>query len=164
MFSWTEQAMWHSGAHPDSDNQWRYAEVVEGKQNYIGQGVKVVSGSVTYDPFGKVLEDTREFAPNDVPTSYQSYTQAYNENPWDHNAKQNILDGSFIKLREVALNYTLPSTVAQKILMKNVKVGVVANNLFMWTKDFKYSDPDRNKENLNTPTPRYIGFNVNLTL
>lgn len=164
MFSWTEQAMWHSGAHPDSDNQWRYDEVVGGKQNYIGQGVKVVSGSVTYDPFGNVIEDTRVFAPNDVPTSYQSYTQAYNENPWDHNAKQNILDGSFIKLREVALNYTLPSNIAQKILMKNVKVGVIANNLLMWTKDFKYSDPDRNKENLNTPTPRYIGFNVNLTL
>lgn len=163
MFSWTEQAMWHSGAHPDSDNQWRYDEVVEGKQNYIGQGVKVVSGSVTYDPFGNVIEDTRVFAPNDVPTSYQSYTQAYNENPWDHNAKQNILDGSFIKLREVALNYTLPSIIAQKILMKNVKVGVIANNLFMWTKDFKYSDPDRNKENLNSPTPRYVGFNVNLT-
>lgn len=164
MFSWTEQAMWHSGAHPDSDNQWRYDEVVGGKQNYIGQGVKVVSGSVTYDPFGNVIEDTRVFAPNDVPTSYQSYTQAYNENPWDHNAKQNILDGSFIKLREVALNYTLPLNIAQKILMKNVKVGVIANNLLMWTKDFKYSDPDRNKENLNTPTPRYIGFNVNLTL
>lgn len=28
MYSWTEQAMWHSGVHPDSDNRWRYDEVV----------------------------------------------------------------------------------------------------------------------------------------
>lgn len=164
MYSWTEQAMWNSGAHPGSDNQWRYDEVVNGKQNYIGNGVKVISGSATYDPYGNVIEDTRVFAPNDVPVSYQNYTQIYNENPWDHQARQNIKKASFIKLREVALNYTLPNVIAQKILMKNVRVGVIGQNLFMWTKEFKFSDPDRGLENLNTPTSRYVGFNINLTL
>ncbi len=163
MYSWTEQAMWHSGVHPDSDNQWRYDEVVNGKQNYVGQGVKVVSGSATYDPYGNVIEDTRQFAPNDVAVSYQTYVQNYNENPWDHEARQNIKDGSFIKLREVALNYTLPANIAQKLLMKNVQIGVIGRDLLMWTKEFKFSDPDRGKENLNSPTSRYIGFNVNLT-
>lgn len=163
MYSWTEQAMWHSGVHPDSDNRWRYDEVVNGKQNYIGSGVKVVSGSASYDPYGKVLEDTRVFAPNDVPVSYQNYTMNYNENPWDHDARQNIKNGSFLKLREVALNYTLPATIAQKLLMKKVRVGVIGQNLLMWTKEFKFSDPDRGKENLNTPTSRYVGFNIDLT-
>ena len=164
MYSWTEQAMWNSGAHPDSDNQWRYDEVVNGKQSYVGPGVKVVSGSASYDPYGNVISDNRVFAPNDDAISYQSYTQVYNENPWDHDARQNIKNASFIKLREVALNYTLPSTIAQKILMKDVRVGIIGQNLLMWTKEFKFSDPDRGKENLNTPTARYIGFNINLTL
>lgn len=164
MYSWTEQAMWNSGAHPDSDNRWRYDEVVNGKQSYVGPGVKVVSGSASYDPYGNVLSDNRVFAPNDDAISYQSYTQVYNENPWDHEARQNIKDASFIKLREVALNYTLPSTIAQKIMMKDVRVGIIGQNLLMWTKEFKFSDPDRGKENLNTPTARYIGFNINLTL
>lgn len=164
MYSWTEQAMWNSGAHPDSDNQWRYDEVVNGKQNYVGQGSMVVSGSAQYDPYGNVISDNRVFAPNNVPVSYQNYTQVYNENPWDHNARQNILDGSFIKLREVALNYTLPSNLANKILCKNIRVGVIGQNLLMWTKEFRFSDPDRGKENLNTPTSRYIGFNINVTL
>lgn len=164
MYSWTEQAMWNSGAHPDSDNQWRYDEVVNGLQNYVGQGSMVVSGSATYDPYGNVIEDTRVFAPNNVPVSYQNYTQIYNENPWDHNARQNILDGTFIKLREVALNYTLPSSIAQKILCKNMRIGIVGQNLLLWTKEFRFSDPDRGKENLNTPTSRYVGFNINLTL
>ncbi|MDD2437651.1 MAG: SusC/RagA family TonB-linked outer membrane protein [Massilibacteroides sp.] len=164
MYSWTEQAMWHSGAHPDSDNQWRHDEVVEGKQNFIGSGVKVVEGSASYDPYGNVIEDTRKFSPNDIPVSYQSYTMVYNENPWDHEAYQNIKDATFIKLREVALNYTLPSDITHRILMKNVRVGIIGQNLLMWTKEFNYSDPDRGKENLNSPTARYIGFNINLTL
>jgi hypothetical protein len=40
----------------------------------------------------------------------------------------------------------------------------VAQNLLMWTKAFKFSDPDRGLENLNSPTARYLGFNINLTL
>ena len=163
LYSWTEQAMWNSGAHPDSDNQWRYDEVVNGKTNYVGKGVKVVSGSASYDPYGKVLEDTREFALNDVPVSYQNYTQVYNENPWDHQARQNIKDATFIKLREVAYNYTLPRKFSEKLKMKNVRVGLIGQNLFIWTKEFRFSDPDRGTENLNTPTARYLGFNINLT-
>jgi TonB-linked SusC/RagA family outer membrane protein len=163
MYSWTEQAMWNSGAHPDSDNQWRYDEVVNGLTNYVGKGVKVVSGSATYDPYGNVISDTREFAPNDVAVSYQNYTQVYNENPWDHRARQNIKKATFVKLREVAFNYTLPQSFTQKIHMKNARVGIIGQNLFIWTKEFKYSDPDRGLENLNSPTPRYIGFNINLT-
>ncbi|MFV0505351.1 MAG: SusC/RagA family TonB-linked outer membrane protein [Bacteroidales bacterium] len=164
MFSWTEQAMWNSGAHPDSDNQWRYDEVVDGKKNYIADGVKVISGEATYDPYGNLLSDTREYAVNDVPVSYQSFIQSYNKNPWDHGARQNIKDASFIKLREVGLNYNLPKALVGKIGLKNVVVGVVGQNLLMWTKEFKYSDPDRGKENLNSPTSRYLGFNIDITL
>ena len=47
--------------------------------------------------------------------------------------------------------------------MKDVRLGFVGQNLFMLTSGFKYSDPDRGRENLNTPTCRYLGFNINLT-
>lgn len=164
MYSWTEQAMWQSGVHPDSDNEWRYDEVVNKKQNYIGQGVKVINGSASYDPYGNMIEDTRVFAPNDVAVSYQGHTTVYNENPWDHDARQNIKNATFIKLREIGLNYTLPNELAQKARMKNVRIGVIGQNLLIWTKDFKFSDPDRGRENLNTPTSRYIGLNINVTL
>lgn len=163
MFSWTEQSMWNSGTHPKSDNKWRYDEVVNGLQNYVGPGVKVESGSATYDPYGNVISDDRVFAANDVPVLYQNYITIYNENSGDHNAKQSILDASFIKLREVAFNYNVPTSIINKLHMKSLKVGVVAQNLLMWTKAFKYSDPDRGKENLNSPTPRNIGFNINLS-
>jgi len=32
----------------------------------------------------------------------------------------------------------------------------------MWTKEFRFSDPDKASENLNSPSIRYVGFNVKL--
>ena len=164
LYSWTEQALWHSGAHPDSDNEWRYDEVVNGKQSYIGPGSKVVSGEALFDPYGALISDTRVFAKNDVPVSYQSYTTIYNENPWDHDAKQNIKDATFIKLRELAFNYHLPKNIANTLLMDDIRVGIIGQNLLLWTKEFRFSDPDRGLENLNSPSTRYVGFNINITL
>lgn len=169
MFSWTEQAMWHSGAHPDSDNQWRYDEVVNGKKNYIGQGVKIVSGELKHDLYGRVIEDTRVFAPNDVAVSYEGYITTYNNNAWDHFAPQNFIDPTFVKLREMSLNYTLPQKFSGKLGVKKMEVGIVGQNLLIWTKEARFSDPDRRQkdtgnENLNSPSERYIGFNINISL
>ena len=57
----------------------------------------------------------------------------------------------------------------KKIIYPLLSVMLIAcgdfnENLLMWSKAFKYSDPDRGKENLNSPTTRYIGFNIHLTL
>ena len=68
---------WANGSNPDTDNKWRYDEVVNGAKNYVGQGVKVTSGSVTYDNYGRITEDTRVFAANDTPTSYQTYIKTW---------------------------------------------------------------------------------------
>lgn len=151
--------MWHSGAHIDSDNQWRYDEVVNGKKNYIGQGVKVVSGTIERDEFGNVISDNRVYAPNDVPTSYENYIRRYHGGCYE-GYPQNYHSQTWFKLREIALNYTLPASLTHKMGMNNLQIGVVGNNLFLWTKDFDYSDPDKGSDNLNSPSGRYVGFNV----
>lgn len=158
-----EQAMWNSGVHADSDNQWRYDEVVNGKTNYVGQGVKIVSGAVKYDSYGKILEDTRVFGANDVPVSYEAYTTVYH--PWNGSRRiQNIHDLTFLKLRELSVGYKLPSHLIQKIGIDNAHVSLVGQNLFIWSKEFKYSDPDAitegYSESLNAPSMRYVGLNV----
>ena len=159
IYNRTEQSMWHSGAHIDSDNQWRYDEVVNGKKNYIGQGVKVVSGTIERDEFGNVISDNRVYAPNDVPTSYENYIRRYHGGCYE-GYPQNYHSQTWFKLREIALNYTLPASLTHKMGMNNLQIGVVGNNLFLWTKDFDYSDPDKGSDNLNSPSGRYVGFNV----
>jgi len=158
-----DQALWMTGAHRDSDTFWRYDEVVNGNKSYIGEGVKVVSGSVEYDSQGHIISDTRVFAPNDKAVSYEGYMKLYNGagNVWD--AKhQHILKQTFIKLRELSLNYNIPQNVCNKIGMKGASVAFVGNNLFMLTKDFKFSDPDKATENLNSPSLRMLGCNIKI--
>lgn len=159
IYNRTEQSMWHTGVHEKSDNQWRYDEVVNGKKNYIGQGVKVVSGTIERDEFGNVISDNRVYAPNDVPTSYENYIRRYHGGCYE-GYPQNYHSQTWFKLREIALNYTLPASLTHKMGMNNLQIGVVGNNLFLWTKDFDYSDPDKGSDNLNSPSGRYVGFNV----
>lgn len=155
----TEQAMWNSGTHPDSDNEYRYDQVVNGKNNYVGKGVKVVSGSVKYDKYGRITEDTRVFAPNDVEIGYQEYIQAYQS--WSGNARiQNIKKMTFFKLREVAIGYSLPKKYANQIKLNDLHLSLVGQNLFIWSPNFKHSDPDISSNALNSPSVRYMGVNV----
>ena len=161
MHSQTDQAMWNSGAHIDSDNQWRYDEVVNGKTNFIGTGVKVVSGSVDYDSDGNIIRDDRVFAPNDVQVSYETYMSTMN--PYIGSVRrQNVLRQTFFKLRDLSLAYQVPKQICQKIRMQGMSVAFVGQNLLIWTKDFRFSDPDRASDKLNSPSCRYVGFNVKL--
>lgn len=159
----TDQALWNSGAHIDSDNAWRYDEVVNGKKNFVGEGVKVVSGKVDYDAYGNIVNDSRVFAPNDVQVSYETYMSTMN--PYIGEVKsQHVYDQTFFKLRDLSLSYELPASLCSKLRMKGASVAFVGQNLLIWTKEFRFSDPDRAAEKLNSPSVRYLGFNVKLDL
>ena len=146
----TEQAMWNSGVHIDSDNQWRYDEVVNGLTNFVGEGVKIVSGSVDYDSNGNITRDDRVFAPNDVPVSYEAYMK--NMNPYIGTVvRQNVYDKTFFKLRDLSLTYQLSETACSKVGLKGAALSFVGQNLLMWTKEFRFADPDAASDNLSFP-------------
>lgn len=149
--------LWQTGAHPDAATQERYEEVVNGNLTFVGDGVKLVSGAVTYDKYGQIISDTREFAANDKAVSFENYwKRAYS-------GTRNIWDETFIKLREVSINYNLSPEVANRFKAKRASVGVTGQNLLLWTKEYKYSDPDSGAEDLNSPSMRYVGFNLNVS-
>jgi len=153
MYNYVYDKMFDSGTAPETDNIYRYNQVVLGQNNYVGQGVKVVSGTVTYDKYGQITSDTRKYAVNDVPLGYQDYAQ------WYRGGDKRVQNESFIKLREVSLGYRLPSKAVTKLGLKSASFSLTGQNLFMWT-NFKYSDPDVDTENLNSPSMRMVGFNV----
>ena len=161
IYNQTEQAMWNSGAHPKSDTPERYEEVVNHKITYIAKGVKIVSGEVKYDADGNIVSDTRKFAPNDVPVSYQGFIQAYE--PWSGNAAfQNYRSGTFFKVRELSLTYALPKTATNWLHIKRASLSFIAQNLLLWAKELKYADPDVDNDNLSSPSQRFLGFNVKI--
>jgi hypothetical protein len=52
-----------------------------------------------------------------------------------------IEDGSFLRLRNIQLGYSLPSSIAEKVGAKKIRTYIAANNLFTITK-YKGFDPD----------------------
>ena len=161
----TEMYMWRAGSHPKSVTPERMADATTaGSKNYTGKGVKVVSGTVTYDTYGNITSDTRVFAANDIPVTYKTYTEAYHKGTAWGGAPSPVdaYSTTFLKIRELAITYNVPENVAGKIKAKNATISLISNNLFLWAKQFKYSDPDGGSENFADPSLRYIGFNVKL--
>ncbi len=164
MFNTINQALWNSGSHKDSDNEHRYDQVVNGLKNYVGKGSKVISGTVQRDTYGNIIpgSDSRKFATNEEQVAYEGYMIRIN--PWIGNQRiQNFYDPTFLKLRDVSISYDLPDHISKKAGMNNVSVGLIGQNLLIWTKEFKNSDPDIGSDNINSPSIRYIGFNIKLS-
>lgn len=162
--SMTESYLWVSGSHPDSLTPERAADVANpGSKNFLGQGVKVVSGKVTYDKYGNVLSDDRVFAPNDVPTTYSQYISDLHAGiAWGGTGRPaDCYSTTFLKLREASLSYQIPVGWSKGTL-ESATIALVGQNLWMWAKDFTYSDPDGGVDNFNDPSVRYIGLNLKL--
>lgn len=163
--STTEMYMWISGNHPESLTEERYKDAtIPNSKNYLGKGVKVVSGSITYDANYHVVSDTREFAPNDVYTTYKSYITALHKGTaWGGvPSPVDLYSTTFLKLREAAITYRFPDRLAQKINAKGIDISLIGQNLIYWAKDFKYSDIDGGTENFSDPSMRYIGLDIKL--
>lgn len=157
LYNYTSYKMWDTGSHPDSDNQWRYDEVVNKQKSYIGEGVKIVGGTVTYDSYGNITSDTREYAVNDTKVSYQSYARSYGD------GTRGITNATFIKLREISIGYKLPTAAAKYVGASSASVAITGQNVWLWTKDFRFADPDKaNDSDLTSPSMRYLGLNLNL--
>jgi hypothetical protein len=87
-----------------------------------------------------------------------------------------VTSGEFLKLREISLGYSLPTSIVQKTkFIKSAKISVQGRNLFLWmAKDNYYTDPEfssagsaTNGTGLssanNTPPVRYFGSTLSLT-
>lgn len=161
--STTQMYMWRAGGHPESVVPERYLDAtVANSKNYLGEGVKVVSGTATYDTYGNILTDTRVFAPNDVKVTYKSYVEAIHKGTaWGGAASPlDVLSTTFLKLRELSVSYQFPKSIASKIAANNISLSAVGQNVFMWAREFKYSDPDGGSENFVDPSQRFVGLNL----
>lgn len=159
----TEMYMWRSGSHPKSVTPERYLDATQpGTKNYIGQGVKVVSGAATYDTYGNITSDTRVYAPNDVAVTYESYINTIHAGTaWGGSPSPlEAYSTTFFKIREISLTYDMPRNLCKKILSNGISLSAVGQNMFLWAKQFKYSDPDGGYENFSDPSLRYVGFNL----
>ena len=85
------------------------------------------------------------------------------------NHEANIVDASFVKLREARLGYTVPPFLLRRARLTSMNVALVGRNLFLWAKAPDI-DPESAFDNsnvqgiefVNFPTARSIGFVLNV--
>jgi TonB-linked SusC/RagA family outer membrane protein len=75
----------------------------------------------------------------------------------------NYIDGSFFKIKNISLGYTLPKTVTDKIKVGSLRFYATGSNLFTFSKNdlLKNYDPERGGAE-SSPLSRQLVFGVNL--
>jgi hypothetical protein len=85
-------------------------------------------------------------------------------------ASQFMEDGSYVKLREIALSYSIPTTLSRRLGMGGIDLRVAGRNLRTWT-DYTGIDPETNLagttnlrgiDYFNNPQTRSFVFTVGL--
>ncbi len=127
-------------------------------RNTIEEGGGVIFPGVTED--GKKNE-------NRVDISNLFGAFGYYDNP----SAAFIYDASYVKLREVALTYTLPhKLLGSKSPFKGIDLSLIGRNLWIIHKNLPYADPEETTSSGNTqglqggayPTTRTMGVNLRL--
>ncbi|PXY43805.1 SusC/RagA family TonB-linked outer membrane protein [Flavobacterium hydrophilum] len=83
------------------------------------------------------------------------------------NSNANVVDGDYIKLRNISLGYNLPKTFANRIKMESAKFTFQVNNIWYWSAAGNRIDPEVYSSNSgirNLPLPKTYLFGFNLTL
>jgi hypothetical protein len=90
---------------------------------------------------------------------------------YDHNSEQQLVDRSFVKLREAKIGYSIPKRLYAHTPVQNITFSLVGRNLALWTKN-QHFDPETGAstgqglvggfENLSLPTTRSFGANLNI--
>jgi TonB-linked SusC/RagA family outer membrane protein len=72
-----------------------------------------------------------------------------------------IQNGSFLRLKDLSISYSLPQSIIEKIYAKNISFLLSGTNLLTLTK-YKHHDPEQ-RELASYPTMRAITFGLNVT-
>jgi len=126
----------------------------------------VIDGVIWDNASGSYIKNNKQISPRDY---YRNLYRRYHET-------QMLFDASFVKLREVKIGYTLPRSLFNNTI-KRADISIVGRNLWMWTKDQDYVDPEsfawqsnangaaitNGVEEMSYPTVRSFGININIT-
>jgi len=92
---------------------------------------------------------TGQYSPNTVKVPASSYYDNYYA---ISNAEVNIFDASFLKIREVRVEFNLPKKLTDRLRMQQTSIAVYGRDLFNFTK-FPGFDPEGGNLNNGTLTP-----------
>lgn len=148
----------YSQTHHKMSEQGKLRHTLRGREDGFIVGKGVVEG------------EGETFSPNTKQVNLADYYADYYRRA---NVESNSFDASFVKLREVRVEYALPSALLSRTPIKELRVALYGRDLAMIT-DFPIFDPETAALNGSTilpgvemgqlPTPRTYGLNLTLKL
>jgi hypothetical protein len=104
---------------------------------------------------------------NNINGSYPrlKYDANVNETQNSQPSTRWLFNGSFLRLKNLTLGYTIPKKIANKIFTEQIHLYISFENLFTIT-SFPGMDPEMGGNNywVNYPIMRQIAFGINVTL
>jgi TonB-linked SusC/RagA family outer membrane protein len=142
---------------------------VQGNQNNIYGMGRYSSASMLYEDNNTADQLRRWRKPGDVTDIPQ--VRLYRVNGSQASSRY-IVDGSYVRLRNVSLGYTITNKQLKKLKMEKLRVYVSGQNLLTFTK-YPYWDPEVNADSFDSniakgndfytpPQPRTFLFGVNV--
>lgn len=141
---------------------------------YIGEGVQISNSTqIQYDPVTGVITNMKDlqFKPNASKVKWiQDYVSSF-----FNDAEHTMTNKTYAKLREVVITYSVPVKFFKRSFINKVDLSLVGRNLiYFFPSKFKDMDVDqysgrdlfsenRREYNLQTPTTRSYGVNLNVT-
>ena len=142
---------------------------------YVGQGVNLIGAPIALDPIHGNITNMKQL-------TEQTNTTKSLVQPFVYNSASipdlNMISKTYVKLREVAITYTIPQRLLGKNVIQGASVSLVGRNLlYFFPSRYKDLDVDQYSQNLTqnsqfannsgsglqTPTTRNFGFNLNIT-
>jgi TonB-linked SusC/RagA family outer membrane protein len=119
---------------------------------------------------GVILPGVKEDgSPNDIRASNEDGNGTVYGYPNNPPRAWYVFDGSYIKLRELALTYSVPATIIEKFgPLKGIDISLVGRNLWIIDKNMEFSDPEETLSSGNAtngyqsgayPAVKTYGFN-----
>ena len=135
-------------------------------------------GNYLYDGPGWVIHGDGRFTPRSTSTYafenrwttpgqeaiFPQHRWGGNQSSNQRNSSRYLFEGDYMRLRTLNLSYNLPSGIVNTLNLRSLRVSVLLNNYFTWTKDDQlYFDPEQTISGFyNTVTP--INKTANLVL
>ena len=119
---------------------------------------------------GVMLDDSGNYVTNNVVRSAESFNKSFYDNSIVESA---VFDASYVKLRQLALTYTLPKRIYRNSMIDNMSFSLVGRNLAILYKNAPHIDPesafssvngDQGQEFGQLPSARSLGFNIRIEL
>ncbi|MEO5675328.1 MAG: SusC/RagA family TonB-linked outer membrane protein [Chitinophagales bacterium] len=133
-----------------------------------GDSTIFVGMNYTTDDQGNIISESAN-------TTFAQLDQAWYQglgSGFNGPAEQFVEDGSYIKLKEVSLTYTISPKILEKTPISGLQVSLIGRNLWLNT-DYKGVDPEtsltgannsQGMDYFNMPGTRSFGLNLKLTL